>query len=50
MALTQLRSRGILDGTISAGDLASGVGGKVLQVVKTFSNTSTCWKYESITQ
>jgi hypothetical protein len=35
MSLTQLRSRGILDGTISAGDLASGVGGKVLQVVST---------------
>jgi hypothetical protein len=34
MSLTQLRSRGILDGTISAGDLASGVGGKVLQVVQ----------------
>jgi hypothetical protein len=33
MSLTQLRSRGILDGTISAGDLASGVRGKVLQVV-----------------
>ena len=33
MSLTQLRSRGILDGTISAGDLATGVGGKVLQVV-----------------
>ena len=35
MSLTQLRSRGILDGTITAGDLASGVGGKVLQVVST---------------
>ena len=35
MSLVQLRSRGILDGTISAGDLASGVGGKVLQVVST---------------
>lgn len=33
MSLVQLRSRGILDGTISAGDLATGVGGKVLQVV-----------------
>ena len=33
MSLTQLRSRGILDGTITAGDFASGVGGKVLQVV-----------------
>ena len=35
MSLTQLRSRGILDGTISASDLAAGVGGKVLQVVST---------------
>ena len=35
MSLTQLRSRGILNGTISADDLASGVGGKVLQVVST---------------
>ena len=35
MSLTQLRSRGILDGTITAGDFASGVGGKVLQVVST---------------
>ena len=34
MSLTQLRSRGILDGTITAGDFASGVGGKVLQVVQ----------------
>ena len=33
MSLVQLRSRGILDGTISASDLATGVGGKVLQVV-----------------
>jgi hypothetical protein len=46
MSLTQLRSRGILDGTITAGDLASGVGGKVLQVVSTakttpFTTTST---------
>ena len=46
MSLTQLRSRGILDGTITAGDFASGVGGKVLQVVTTtktddFSTTST---------
>jgi hypothetical protein len=44
MSLTQLRSRGILDGTITAGDFASGVGGKVLQVVSaaktdTFSTT-----------
>jgi hypothetical protein len=35
MSLTQLRSRGILDGTITAGDFATGVGGKVLQVVTT---------------
>ena len=35
MSLVQLRSRGILDGTITAGDFASGVGGKVLQVVST---------------
>ena len=43
MSLTQLRSRGILDGTISAGDLASGVGGKVLQVVSatTLANDTT---------
>ena len=46
MSLTQLRSRGILDGTITAGDFASGVGGKVLQVVSTVktadqSTTST---------
>jgi hypothetical protein len=46
MSLTQLRSRGILDGTITAGDFASGVGGKVLQVVQTvktdtFSSSSS---------
>ena len=41
MSLTQLRSRGILDGTITAGDFASGVGGKVLQVVQAETNTST---------
>ena len=40
MSLTQLRSRGILDGTISAGDLASGVGGKILQVVSTVYTTA----------
>ena len=39
MSLTQLRSRGILDGTISAGDLATGVGGKVLQVVTATDST-----------
>lgn len=46
MSLVQLRSRGILDGTISASDLATGVGGKVLQVVTNtrstdFTTTST---------
>ena len=46
MSLTQLRSRGILDGTITAGDFASGVGGKVLQVIQTvktdiFSTSTT---------
>ena len=39
MSLTQLRSRGILDGTITAGDFASGVGGKVLQVVTATDST-----------
>ena len=41
MSLVQLRSRGILDGTISAGDLATGVGGKVLQVVNASTETTT---------
>ena len=41
MSLVQLRSRGILDGTISAGDLATGVGGKVLQVVQGTSMVRT---------
>jgi hypothetical protein len=46
MALTRIVSRGITDGTISSADLASGVGGKVLQVVSatktdTFSSSST---------
>lgn len=41
MSLVQLRSRGILDGTISAGDLATGVGGKVLQVIQTTNATVT---------
>jgi len=40
MSLVQLRSRGILDGTISAADLATGVGGKVLQVI-TATDTTT---------
>ena len=39
MSLVQLRSRGILDGTISASDLATGVGGKVLQVVTATDET-----------
>jgi hypothetical protein len=39
MSLVQLRSRGILDGTITAGDFASGVGGKVLQVVQGLTTT-----------
>jgi hypothetical protein len=41
MSLTQLRSRGILDGTITAGDFASGVGGKVLQVVSSVLSSQT---------
>ena len=52
MSLVQLRSRGILDGTISAGDLATGVGGKVLQVVsatKTDTATSSSTTYADIT-
>ena len=40
MSLVQLRSRGILDGTISAADLATGVGGKVLQVVQATDSTA----------
>ena len=40
MSLVQLRSRGILDGTINASDLATGVGGKVLQVVSTTKTDS----------
>ena len=47
MSLTQLRSRGILDGTITAGDFASGVGGKVLQVV--YGTTSTAATSNSTT-
>jgi len=54
MSLVQLRSRGILDGTISAGDLATGVGGKVLQVVQgsytgTVSTTSTSYVTTNLT-
>ena len=51
MPLTRIQSLGITDGTIVAGDIASGaitaaklgsgVGGKVLQVVKTVANAST---------
>ncbi|NDB61359.1 hypothetical protein EB001_23410 [bacterium] len=46
MPLTRIKSLGITDGTIAAADLASGVGGKVLQVVQTtktdtFTTTST---------
>ena len=54
MSLTQLRSRGILDGTITTGDFASGVGGKVLQVVsgsttsETSTNSSTFSDYLSV--
>jgi len=33
MPLTRIVSRGITDGTITSADLASGVGGKVLQVI-----------------
>ena len=52
MSLTQLRSRGILDGTITAGDFASGVGGKVLQVVsatKTDTASSSSSTFADIT-
>jgi hypothetical protein len=35
MPLTRIKSLGITDGTITAADFASGVGGKVLQVVST---------------
>jgi len=46
MALTRIVSRGITDGTITSADLASGVGGKVLQVIQatktdTFTTSST---------
>jgi len=39
MPLTRIVSRGITDGTITSADLASGVGGKVLQVVTATSTT-----------
>lgn len=35
MPLTRIKSLGITDGTIIAADLATGVGGKVLQIVQT---------------
>jgi len=38
MPLTKIQSLGITDGTITSADLASGVGGKVLQVVSTHKN------------
>lgn len=45
MPLTRVVSRGITDGTIAAADLATGVGGKVLQVVSgtysTIMNTTS---------
>ena len=39
MPLTRINTLGITDGTITASDLASGVGGKVLQVVTATSTT-----------
>ena len=39
MPLTRIVSRGITDGTITSADLASGVGGKVLQVVNATDST-----------
>ena len=42
MPLTKIKSLGITDGTIAAADLATGVGGKVLQVIQTVkSNTAS---------
>lgn len=40
MPLTRIVSRGITDGTIASADLATGVGGKVLQVVTATDATS----------
>lgn len=40
MPLTRIKSLGITDGTISASDLATGVGGKVLQVITATDSTS----------
>lgn len=39
MPLTRIKSLGITDGTITAADLATGVGGKVLQVVQSSDAT-----------
>jgi hypothetical protein len=39
MPLTRIKSLGITDGTITAADFASGVGGKVLQVVTATDGT-----------
>jgi len=52
MPLTRIVSRGITDGTITSADLASGVGGKVLQVVsatKTDTASSSSTSYADIT-
>ena len=49
MPLTKIKSLGITDGTITSADLATGVGGKVLQVVSTTktdtfaTNPSSSW-------
>jgi hypothetical protein len=40
MPLTKIQSLGITDGTIAAADLATGVGGKVLQVVTATDSTN----------
>ena len=41
MPLTRIKSLGITDGTIAAADLATGVGGKLLQVVSTTKTDTT---------
>jgi len=52
MPLTRIKSLGITDGTITAADFASGVGGKVLQVVstnKTDTFTTSSTSYTDVT-
>jgi hypothetical protein len=53
MPLTKIQSLGITDGTITSADLASGVGGKVLQVVSTTKSdtftSSGSGNYQAVT-